>query len=245
HAVWVDAAGQKNDWLIDCGDEDAVNFTLTDFLHAHGVNEIPRLVLTEGAVRNCGGAQLLDELFGVGKLWTSPVHFRSSAYNESVAEFEQPPSRHKILNRGVSIGHWQVLWPSSTNNFSRADDNALVLLGNFSGKKILLLSDLDRNGQSELLAQKDNLRADIVVAGLPSAGEPLCDALLDATQSKVIIIADSEFPANRRANPTLHERLAQRNMPIIYTRSADAVKILVGENRWKLQTMDGQVFSSP
>lgn len=244
HAVWMDAAGRKNDWLVDCGDEDAVNFTLTDFLHAHGVNKIPRLVLTDGVIRNCGGARLLDELFGVGELWTSPVHFRSGAYNDSVAEFEQPPSRHNILNDGNSIGSWQVLWPSGTNDFSRADDNALVLLGNFSGTKILLLSDLGRNGQSELLAQTNNLHADIVIAGLPGLGEPLCDALLDAAQPKVIVIADSEFPATRRAGRELKDRLEQKGIPVIYTRTAGAVKINTTPDEWKLRTMDGQEFQS-
>ena len=76
-----------------------------------------------------------------------------------------------------------------------------MLLGNFSGARVLLLSDLGRDGQSALLARTNDLRADIVIAGLPNEGEPLCDALLDAIQPKVIVIADSEFPANapRRA----------------------------------------------
>jgi ComEC/Rec2-related protein len=55
HAVFVDTAGQKNTWLVNCGDEDAVEFTLKDFLRAQGVNKIPRLVLTEGDLQNCGG----------------------------------------------------------------------------------------------------------------------------------------------------------------------------------------------
>ncbi len=83
HAVFVDAAGRKNDWLVNCGDENAAEFTLKPFLRAQGVNKIPRLVLTEGDMRNIGGAESLDELFGIGELWTSPVHFRSAAYQRS------------------------------------------------------------------------------------------------------------------------------------------------------------------
>ena len=147
HAVFaMDAAGRENDWLIDCGDANAVEFTLKPFLRAQGVNTIPRLILTEGDALN-GGAELLDALFGVNELWTSDVKFRSSAYREAVAEFEKPPARHKILNYGETIGCWQILSPATTNNFARADDNALVLLGNFPGAKILLLSDLSRAGQ--------------------------------------------------------------------------------------------------
>jgi competence protein ComEC len=243
HAIYVDADGRQNDWLINCGSENAVEFPLKDFLRAQGVNEIPRLVLTEGDSRNVGGAELLDQLFGVGELWTSAVKFRSASYRDFVSRFEKF-ARHKIFTDGDQIGHWQILFPTSTSNLPRSDDNALVLLGNFSSAKILLLSDLGRDGQSDLLAQTNDLRADIVVAGLPTDGEPLCDALIAAIQPKIIVIADSEFPANRRASRALKERLEQTKIPVIYTRTAGAVKIITDKNGWKLQTMDGQKFSS-
>jgi beta-lactamase superfamily II metal-dependent hydrolase len=248
HSVFVDAAGIKNDWLIDCGNENAVNFTLKNFLRAQGVNTIPRLILTEGDSQNVGGVELLDQLFGVDELWTSPVHFRSGNYNKIISQFENgghpQGSRHKIFNCGDIIGDWLILYPSATNNFPRADDNALVLLGNFSGTKILLLSDLGRAGQSELLSRTNDLRADIVIAGLPNEGEPVGDALLDAIQPKAIVIADSEFPANRRASRALKDRLAGYKMPVIYTRNSGAVKIVTDKSGWKLRTMDGQNFTS-
>ncbi|MGH7951886.1 MAG: ComEC/Rec2 family competence protein, partial [Limisphaerales bacterium] len=241
HSIFVDAAGRKNDWLVNCGNENAVNFTLKAFLRAQGVNSIPRLALTEGKLRNCGGAIFLDQLFGVGKLWTSLIHFRSRAYNEVVSEFEKPLARHKILNYGDEVGCWNVLWPT-TNNFPRADDSALVLLGNFSGARILLLSDLGSIGQSELLSRTNHLHADIVVAGLPDEGEPLCGDLIEAIRPKMIVISDSEFPANRRASRELKNRLEQKKIPAIYTRDSGAVTIQVSKNGWKLQAMDGQKF---
>jgi competence protein ComEC len=243
HAVFVDAAGQKNDWLVDCGNENAVTFTLKQFLHAQGVNKIPRLALTEGDSRNSGGAQSLNELFGVGEIYTSPIHFRSSAYRDAVSRFDQSPARHKIVQRGDQTGCWQVLHPDANDNFPHADDNALVLLGNFHGTKILLLSDLGREGQNALLAHTNDLRADIVIAGLPEAGEPLCDALFRAIQPKIIVIADSEFPASRRANPKLRERLEQKEVPVIYTCASGAVTIRVRPNGWELRAMDGEKFS--
>jgi beta-lactamase superfamily II metal-dependent hydrolase len=184
------------------------------------------------------------KLFGVGELWTSPVHFRSAAYNEILSQFEKPPSRHKILKFGDQTGGWQILWPPAIKKFARADDNTLVQLGNFHGTKVLLLSDLGRDGQSSLLESTNNLHADIVVAGLPNEGEPLCDALLGTVQPKVIVIADSEFPANRRASSVLKARLEQTKIPVIYTRTSGAVKVVTNKSGWELQTMDGQKFSS-
>jgi beta-lactamase superfamily II metal-dependent hydrolase len=136
------------------------------------------------------------------------------------------------------------LHPDATNNFPRADDNALVLRGNPGQAKILLLSDLSRAGQDVLLTHTNDVSADIVVAGLPGEGEPLCDALIDAIHPRVIIIADSDFPVQRRANNKLRERLAQKNIPVIYTRDAGAVTIIVRPHGWSLRTMDGQSLSS-
>jgi ComEC/Rec2-related protein len=239
HAVFVDAAGQKNDWLVNCGDENSVEFTLKPFLRAQGVNKIQRLVLTHGDARDCGGAATLNELFGVGELWTSSARFRSTAYRDAVSEAEKL-SRHKIFNFGDTTGCWQVLHPGETNGYSQADDVALVLIGTFHNTRILLLSDLSRAGQGELLMRTNDLRADIVIAGLPNEGEPLGDALINAIQPKVIVIADSEFPATRRAGRALKDRLEQRKISVIYTRTAGAVTIVTGPHGWKLQTMDGQ-----
>ncbi len=244
HAVYVDADGRRNDWLVNCGNENAVNFTLKEFLRAQGVNRLPRLVLTAGDARNAGGAQRLDELFRVGELWTSDGKFRSPAYRAVVAAFEKSPARHKVLTNGDRAGCWRVLFPPATNNFARADDGPLVLLGDFHGAKVLLLSDLSRAGQSDLLAGTNELRADIVVAGLPAEGEPLGDALIDAIRPRVIIIADSEYPATRRASRTLRERLERKKIRVIFTRTAGAVKIETDKNGWKCKAMDGQTFRS-
>ncbi|HEU6448430.1 MAG TPA: ComEC/Rec2 family competence protein [Verrucomicrobiae bacterium] len=242
-AVYVDAAGRKNDWLIDCGNENAVNFTLKNFLRARGVNTIPRLALTVGKARDCGGAILLDELFGVRELWTGAADFRSGVYRKIVSDFETS-SRRRVFVCGSQTGAWKVFWPEATNCFSRADDNALVLRGDFYATKILLLSDLGREGQSELLNRKDDLRADIVIAGLPADDEPLSDAMIDSIQPKAIVIVDSDFPPARRASRELKERLKQTKIPVVYTCESGAVKIMTDKSGWKLQTMDGQIFEA-
>jgi len=244
HCVFVDAPGRRNDRLVGCGSDHAVEFTLRPFLRGQGVNYVQHLMLTEGNQRNVGGANLLNELFGVGEIDTSPVHFRSRAYQNLIAAFDQPPARHQIVNQGDTLGRWHVLYPDAGNNFPRADDNALVLLGDYFGAHVLLLSDLGRAGQSALLSVTNDLRADIVIAGLPNKGQPLSDALLDAIQPKVVVVADSEYPANRRASSELKERLAGRNVPVIYTRTAGAVTILASADGWELRTMDGQKFES-
>ncbi len=243
--VFVQARAQKNNWLIDCGNADAVNFTLKDFLRGQGVDKIPRLALTEGESRNCGGAFSVAQIFGVSELWTSPAHFRSAVYNGIVSKFEKSAtSRHKIFEFDGQYGCWQVLWPSPASRFSRADDGALVLLGHFPAARILFLSDLGQLGQNGLLATTNNLRADIVVAGLPNEGDPLSDPLIAAIQPKLIVIVDSDSAFARHVTPRLKDRLADQKVPVIYTRASGAAKIILDKTGWKLQTLDGRQFTS-
>jgi hypothetical protein len=63
-------------------------------------------------------------------------------------------------------------------------------------------------------------------------------------QPKMIVIADSEFPANRRASRKLNERLTGQNIPVIFTRSSGAVKIITDRSGWSLEAMDGHKFNS-
>jgi beta-lactamase superfamily II metal-dependent hydrolase len=133
---------------------------------------------------------------------------------------------HHSLSPGATAGCWEALYPGPDDHFARADDRALVLLGRFYQSRILLLSGLGRDGQSALLNQAPDLRADVVVAGLPAQGEPLCDALLAAVRPRVIVIADAAYPVTRRAGDALKARLARTGMRVIYTRTAGAVTIV-------------------
>ena len=83
-----------------------------------------------------------------------------------------------------------------------------------------------------------------MVTGLPVQHEAISDALLDAIQPRMIIVADSEFPAAERASTKLRERLARRKVPVIYTRSEGATTIEWRKQDWELRTRSGLAISS-
>jgi competence protein ComEC len=238
--VHCDATGMQNDLLIDCGNSNSVVGTIKPFLRAQGVNRLPRLVLTHGDIQHVGGGELATDLFAIQRVCISPLRFRSPVYRRIVADFEQVPGKTSRFSRGDILAEWSVLHPDETDKFPQADDNALVLLGKLHGTKILLLSDLGRPGQQALLERTPDLRADVVVTGLPSASEALSDALLDAIQPQVIIVGDSEFPASDRASPQLRDRLDRRHIPIIYTRFDGVTTIDLRHSSWQIRTMSGR-----
>jgi competence protein ComEC len=224
-AVWINAPGRANDLLLDCGDERTSEMVLKPFLRAQGVNFLPRLALTHGDLRNIGGWPLITREFRAAQTITSPLRFRSTAYRAILDELEQAPGRQRKLAHGDTFGPWRLLHPAADDTFSNADDGALVLLGEFHGTRVLLLSDLGRDGQRLLLEREPELRADLVIAGLPERDQPLSDSLLARLQPKVIFVTDAEQPATQRASRTLRDRLERSGAQVLYGRETGVVTI--------------------
>jgi len=243
HAEYCDAAGTSQDWLMDCGNTNSVEFVLTPFLRAQGVNRLPRLLLTHGDLKHVGGAEQLTREFRQPDIYASSFRFRSAAYRRLFTELQRAPFKFHTVHRGDPIAPWQVLHPAESDQFPQGDDGALVRQGEFHGVKILLLSDLGRNGQKVLLDRTSELQADIVVSGIPAQTDALSEALLAAIRPRVIIVADSDLPATARASERLKERLARHQVTVLHTRTTGAVTISLRPGACEIVTMDQQRLS--
>ena len=242
-AVYFKPARSSQDLLIDCGNESSAGFVLKPFLRAQGVNRLARLLLTHGDINSIGGTRLIAERFPPRKILFSQVSFRSGTYREAVEHFSKTPGLTQTIRRGDNLGSWAALHPDESDRFLQADDNTIVLRGDIEGVRVMLLSDLGKPGQNALMNRWPELRADIVVSGLPNQTEPLADALLDSLQPQLIVITDSEYPASERAAPKLRERLAARNVPVLYTRETGAITLTFAKGRWTARPMSGSEVS--
>jgi hypothetical protein len=87
-------------------------------------------------------------------------------------------------------------------------------------------------GQIALFDRTPALRTDIVIAGLPDTGEPLASELIARLNPRLIVIADCEYPASRRARPELRRRLRETGVPVIYTRETGALTFRIDGGAW-------------
>jgi len=239
-AIFADNAGNRESTLFDCGSVNAAQSVVKPFLCAHGVNKLDAFALTAGHVQDCGGAKVVLTNFSANRVFINPAPDISSAYRQVIAEVKQT-APCQALHAGDAAAGWSVLHPQTSTHFPAADDNALVFWREINGHSVLLLSTLGRSGQDSLVQKMPNLRADIVVAGLPATDEPLSELLLELIQPKLIIITDSEFPAPRRASAKLRRRLATHPVPVIYCRDAGALKLSLWRGGWDLQDASGEI----
>lgn len=242
-AQFIDSRGRQSPMLVDCGSESDAGFAVKPFLAARGVNRLPCLLLTHGDIRHVGGVALITNNFNVTHIATSPVPSRSPAYRQIIATLERTPARWLRVQHGDTLDGWTVLHPAAANRLSQADDNSVVLRGKPCGVRVLLLGDLGKAGQSSLLDQQEDLRADVVVASIPSRGEALSDVLLDAIKPNAIIVNDAAYPPNEMAREPLRARLARRTVPVLYTSDAGSATLRVRSGRWEIRTMDGRRFA--
>ena len=237
HAVFVQPAHDRPEWLIDSGDARACEFTLKPFLQAQGVNHTDNFLLTHGDARQIGGAVRLHEMFPVRAAWASPIPSRSSKLAEAFRRLEAKAPVRKSMTNGFSLSPWNILHPQPSDRFASADDNAVVALGTFDGIRVLFASDLGRAGQNAVFTRHmitNGLRAEIVIAGLPGVGEPLATEWLEVLRPKLIVVVDSELPVTRRASAELAARLRRSGAVVVFTRESGAATISMRGSQWRL-----------
>lgn len=240
HAVWADAPGQTEDLLVDCGNLTGAAQVVVPFLHARGLDRLPNLALTHGDVRHVGGAPCLESNLPPTRVWTSAVRFRSPAYRDYLGRLGQNPERHRPVSAGDRLAGWEVLHPGAVDAFSLADDHALVLGRRLRGIRVLLLSDLGSVGEAALLARGSDLRADILVSGLPGRGRPLSVELLEVVQPRLIIVADDEPSGPARATLELRRRLLTAGVPTVFTSDEGALTVRISAAGWSLAGLAGR-----
>ena len=240
NAIFCDSPGRDRDLLVDCGSESAANFLVKPFLRAQGVNTLQNLALTHGDQRRVGGFKLIAATFHPAHTFTSPARSRSPAYRDALKQLSAEPSHGSTVSADDKLAGWEVLHPATTDNFDRADDHALVLRGEFHGLRVLLLSELGAAGQKALVTRQPDLRADIVIAGMPEQGETLSDALLASIQPRLIVLADTEFPASKRPKPALLARLSRTGVPVLRLIETGSLMARFTEQGVSVTTVDGR-----
>lgn len=230
-------------WLMDCGSESAAGFLVKPFLRGQGVNRLAHLVLTHGDQRRVGGFKLLCREFQPEHVWTSPVPSRSSAYRAALAHVKTESLPWTTVSAGERASGWAVLHPAASDKFERGDDNAVGLRGEFHGVRVLLLSELGPLGQRALLERGQDLRADIIVAGMPAQGEPLSDNLLAAVQPRLIVLTDAEFPVSQRVRPQLRARLERHGVPVLRLSETGSLTLLIRSGKLVVSRVDGEVLA--
>lgn len=228
--AWVDEGWGRQKWLIDPGDPQECQRVTLPFLQTIGVNQIPNLVASHASQVQAGGAEWLEEHFGIYRRFAPLGAFRSSSFRRWQEEARHQARHLHLCERFQTIGNWEVLSPARRVKAVVADEGGLVLRGSLSGLRVLWLPKLNLAAQDALLRDPElrpRLQADLLIAALSSQGQPPCEALIGQVMPQILILADAATPASSRTPDALRESLKGTAHHVFFASSLPAIQLQV------------------
>ncbi len=244
-AVFVNVAGQQEDFLVDTGDDRGADRIVVPFLRSRGVDRLERLIITRGTKTHLGGFEVLADRIPIGQLLDNGLPVRSTyyeRYRQRLAAADREPGVLRAGDRwqttaGLAV---EVLHPPPGWNHPRSADNALVFVLEQHGRRVLFLPAAGETVERALLARApDSLRADVIVRG-GHGSEPSCtEALLDAVNPAAVILAGPgdarRFGVRDPAAPSLGERLQARSIRVYRTADQGAIRIRLNARGYSIE----------
>lgn len=242
-AVFVDLPGGANDTLVDAGRESAARHIIAPFLRRNGLNEVPRLVITQWDINHAGGLAGLLPRFKVREIvesgWRNPSG-RTQKQMLELSQREEIPLRRAVAGDTVPLGDYseiRVLHPPSATKFKTFDDNSMVVHLRIGGVRILLMSDAGESVEKLLVSSNVDLKSEILVLGSHARETMGTAEFLDRVGASTVILHRGDPWGGKGAPSDLLERLKERNVTVFDTAQHGAVIVEVRNNRAKIKSV--------
>lgn len=242
-AIFIDAPGRKHDWLIDGGPSWCASRLLDPYLvNLPMTAQFENHLLTHGDKQHIEVLSTLIEGSSPRRIVISPMKFRSTFYRDLIALLQSKGHYIETLAAPQSVDRWEILYPYTHSKPSPADDAAIVLMGDFNGIKILLLSDLDRAVQKELLNDRPTLEVDVICLNLPSKMEAPNQYVLRQLNPQAIIVTGSESAKGDRWVTALRNSLASSQTSVFFTGTDGTITLVINHSGVQLTSIYGDEF---
>jgi competence protein ComEC len=240
-AVFVNVPGERNDCLIDGGSDWSGERVVVPFLRAQGVDRLGAIVLTRGDKAHAAGLGAVMRQMPVARA----IHSGTGSRSRFFWEWLEAARRRQLEIMTAGAGDWldlgaavrgRVLSPSLVARSDRSDDNALVLLLDSGGTRVLLMSDVGETVERRLLSSGVDLRAQVIIKGRHGEETSCSDAFLDAVRPELVVQSVGTRPSERYLQPDLRDRLQQRGIRLFRTDETGAVTIRLVPSGFTIRT---------
>lgn len=235
----VDAGGGTSAFDPGCG-------LIKPYLLSQGVRRLDAAALSHPQNDHMGGLLYLAGSFRPREFWSVPWPSETSlAYRKLRRELEAAGAHEvnfKKLHQGLKLGSASVraLWPPADFNPEKVltgkdlNDNSLVLMIEFAGRRLLLPGDIEAAGEARLVKRYGSgLRADVLVAPHHGSQTSLSPEFLKAVGPEWVIISAGRFNRFGFPHPKVLERLGWAGVKVWRTDLQGAFRLV-----W---TADGRV----
>ncbi len=218
--------------VVDTGGDPAL---MADCVHRLGVHNVPLIVLSHLHADHVGGLSSVLAGVSAGAVAVGPLHEPSWAW----AEIRRDARRAGVPVVELSVGgrlRWpvltlDVLGPAGSLAHARsekqANDASLVLMATTAAGRVLLAGDVELLGQSELLASRADLHADVLK--VPHHGSRYTTPrFLAAVRPRIAVISVGHGNKYGHPSPLVVGALTRSGARVLRTDQAGDVAVLGG-----------------
>jgi competence protein ComEC len=240
-AVFVNAPGERHDWLIDGGGDWSGERVVVPYLRGQGVDRLESIVLTRGDKAHAGGLNSVVQRIPTGQALHGGTGSRSKFFWDWLGQMRQQRLPLATLREGdertiTGDLRLRVFNPPRDSSYTRSDDNAVMLLLEFGASRILLTSDTGARVERRLLQNHTDVRAQVIVKGRHSNEISCTDEFLDVVRPEAVVQCVNPRPTDRYIQPELRDRLRQRGITYYRTDDSGAVTIHLARDGYAIYT---------
>jgi competence protein ComEC len=215
--------------LFDAGSlsrNDVGSRVIQPFLQYSGIAKLDSVILSHGDIDHINGLPEVVESTPTKIIYASNAFFKDSRTTTKFLRNEIPQiAEINDIRRQCGSAKITILWPIADveNNDSISDnDKSIVTLFEYSGRQILLCSDIEKFAQNELLRLYPDLKADVVIAPHHGSIRTLEQDFLSRIEP-IVVISSCNFTAYEKGQVIKQ----QDNFKSYYTGRDGAVTICV------------------
>jgi competence protein ComEC len=231
-AIFVDAPGERADFLVDGSDAAGGARVVVPCLRTAGVDRLAAMVLTRADQNHAAGLSAVAAAVSVERAFHAGLWSRSAAYAEWLADCRRRGIPLEKWRRGVEWGLVRVFHPPPAGAAARSEDQALVLGLEFGPTRVLLVGDASAAVLSAIAPLVQAYRPQVVVQGAGGASWPEFREFLMSVRPEQAVICR---PPPTRFHP--RRELPDPPVPVWRTDDSGAVKVRLTRSGYRIQTM--------
>jgi len=210
---------KKKSWMLDTGSEQVWKYSVDPFFRNAGINSLNGVILAQGSRGHLGGAgslvknQLTDWVgeSGIRGRSQDVAGWRKTLWNAGAGRRFFAAGERMALEEGLEI---EVLWPDRKKEFSRAEDQGLVLKIITAQNSILWAGDISEKVEEILLEKGTSLQSDLLIQGEHSQDKNLSRRWLEAVKPRDVIRPRHGFQPDRSLSADFWEMARQNGMRV-------------------------------
>jgi len=230
--VVVDAAGTSG------GRFDAGERVVAPLLSRHGCRRIDVLIVTHDHDDHAGGATAILREFEVGELWYGTgthlhPHIRGIRENARAQNAATVMVRRGFARRRAGL-ELEVLHPTGSALGLDVNNRSVVVRVSTAGHRLLIVGDLEIDGEQSLLSAGINPGTDVLVVGHHGAAAGTSPQFVAAARPAIAAISVGAWNRFGHPSPRVVELLAANGVTVYRTDRDGSIRLLAGPEGWRV-----------